>query len=235
MSSVKFSTPQQGFSLIEMAIVLVILGMLLGGMLMPLSSQREVSQRQATERQLQEIRNALIGFAQANNRLPCPAILGNGAAAPAVGACPDPVATGATYVPFAALGVQGTIINGNLVDVWQQPIRYRLANPAPGAWVYANSPIPSALATTTVLLPYFRICSDINPCPSPAPTLIAGSVVAVVFSTGNNDHADSAGELQNQSLASNDFVQRTLEQNFNDIVVWISQPTLIYELSKSSQ
>ena len=227
MSSVKFSTPQQGFSLIEMAIVLVILGMLLGGMLMPLSSQREVSQRQATERQLQEIRNALIGYAQANNRLPCPTISGTGAAASVAGACP----VGGTYVPYGALGIQGTIINGNLVDVWQQPIRYRLANPAPVAWVYANSPIPSALAAATVPLPYFQICAAAGACP----VADAGNVVAVVFSTGSNDHVDSVGEIQNKSLATNNFVRRTLELNFNDIIVWISQPTLIYELSQNGQ
>lgn len=227
---------QQGFSLIEMAIVLVILGMLLGGILMPLSSQREVSQRQATERQLQEIRNALIGYAQANNRLPCPAMLGAGAVIPTAGAC-GPTATPAVYLPYAALGIQGTILNGNLVDVWQQPIRYRLANPAPGAWAYAITPIPLVPATATVPMPYFQICARAGVCP--AVDIIAREVVAVVFSAGDIDHTDSAGETQNKNpppnVNANGFVRMTLQQDFNDIIVWISHPTLIYELSKTSQ
>jgi prepilin-type N-terminal cleavage/methylation domain-containing protein len=223
--SVKYNQAksQQGFSLIEMAIVLVILGMLLGGLIMPLSSQREVSQRQATERQLQEIRNALIGYAQVNNRLPCPAASGAGAAPSMAVACAP-----GDFVPYTALGIRGTIIGGNLVDVWQHPVHYRLANPAPGAWAYAIA-IPTALAAA----PYFQICPA-----AACPVVDADSVVAVVFSTSDDALLPSADELQNINPATNDFVRRTLDHglnNFNDIVVWISQPTLIYELSRAGQ
>jgi prepilin-type N-terminal cleavage/methylation domain-containing protein len=62
-----------GFSLTEMAVVLVIVGLLVGGMMMPLSAQTEFRQRQDTERYLADAREALLGFAIANERLPCPA------------------------------------------------------------------------------------------------------------------------------------------------------------------
>ncbi|MES2824439.1 MAG: prepilin-type N-terminal cleavage/methylation domain-containing protein [Pseudomonadota bacterium] len=251
MSSAEFypARPQQGFSLIEMAIVLVILGMLLGGLMMPLASQREVSQRQAAERQLQEIRNALIGFAQANNRLPCPAALGSDGVearvplAPAsatAGNCIAPLVN--NYVPYQILGIQGTIIGRNLVDVWQQPIRYRLAanvGPLPTStlWIYAKSPIP----TTLQVGPYFQICPAAGACP----TADATNVVAVIFSTGR-DGADiplstSPDQIQNRLGTTNNFIMRTPTEyhrtgiEFDDIVVWISQPTLIYELSRAGQ
>lgn len=233
--------PQQGFSLIEMAIVLVILGMLLGGLMVPLSSQREVSQRQATERQLQEIRNALIGFAQINNRLPCPAQINtNGVEARVLaginrGNCTFPNGV----IPFMDIGIQGTIINQNLVDVWQQPILYRLTSVAgpipPGtAWVYAKSPIPLAPAVTN--RPDFQICNTsvsatLLTCANTASTT-ATNVVAVVISTGENH--GSADEVENTDI-DRVYVMHSPTQNFDDVLIWISQPTLTYELSRAGQ
>ncbi len=203
---------------------------------MPLSSQREVSQRQDTERQLQEIRNALIGFAQANNRLPCPAAATDLGVAP-----PQPCLPGRDRIPHVTLGIQGTIINGNLVDVWQQPIRYRLANPAPGGWVYATPPIPTAPLFDTPLMPYLQICPAAGACPTPN----AVDVVAVIFSTGKDGPdvavSTSPDQVQNRLLATTNFVMRPPTEyvktglEFDDIVVWISQPTLIYELSRAGQ
>lgn len=64
---------QSGFTLMELAVVLMIVGLLLGGLLIPLSSQQDLQGRQATEKALADIREALIGFAVINGRLPCPA------------------------------------------------------------------------------------------------------------------------------------------------------------------
>lgn len=64
---------QSGFTIMELAIVLVIVALLLGGLLLPLSSQQDLQGRQATEKALTDIREALIGFAVINGRLPCPA------------------------------------------------------------------------------------------------------------------------------------------------------------------
>jgi len=64
---------QLGFSLMELAVVLVIVALLLGGLLVPFGTQRDVEFMRATEKSLVEIREALIGFAAINGRLPCPA------------------------------------------------------------------------------------------------------------------------------------------------------------------
>ncbi len=53
--------------------VLMIVGLLLGGLIVPLSAQMD--QRRATETQktLEEIKEALTGYAVINGQLPCPA------------------------------------------------------------------------------------------------------------------------------------------------------------------
>lgn len=67
------SSSCQGFTLMELTVVLVIVGLLLGGLLVPLSAQRDVDFAKATDKSLADIREALIGFAVINGRLPCPA------------------------------------------------------------------------------------------------------------------------------------------------------------------
>ncbi len=65
---------QSGFTLIEIAIVLVIVGLLLGGVLTPFTAQKEQERRVDAFDYLDEARDALLGYAIVNNRLPCPDI-----------------------------------------------------------------------------------------------------------------------------------------------------------------
>ena len=67
-----------GFTLAELAIVLVIVALLISGMLVPLSAQRDLLNTRETEKQLAEIKEALLGFAAAHGRLPCPDTNGDG-------------------------------------------------------------------------------------------------------------------------------------------------------------
>src|SRR5438552_1178196 len=63
----------KGFSLVELAVALAIIALLLAGALIPLSTQIDVRSGADTQRSMESIRDAIIGFAQANGRLPCPA------------------------------------------------------------------------------------------------------------------------------------------------------------------
>ena len=74
MAAMKSAVPRRltfarGFTLAEMAVVLVIVALLLAGMMLPISAQQDIRARQETEGTLNDIREALIGFAIANGRL----------------------------------------------------------------------------------------------------------------------------------------------------------------------
>jgi len=62
----------RGFTLIELAIVIFIIGLLLGGLLVPYATSVEQKNREQARKQLQEIQEALYGYAIVNGRLPCP-------------------------------------------------------------------------------------------------------------------------------------------------------------------
>ena len=68
----------RGFTLVELAIVLIILALLSGGLMMTLSSQVDQRSYRETQQQLQDIRDALLGYAASHPALdgkpylPCP-------------------------------------------------------------------------------------------------------------------------------------------------------------------
>ena len=67
-----YSKKNLGFTLVELAIVIVIIGLLLSAFLVPLSAQRELSARAETQNLLDQSKEALIGYALVNSFLPCP-------------------------------------------------------------------------------------------------------------------------------------------------------------------
>ena len=118
---------QQGFTLVELAIVLVIIGVLLGGFIGTLASRIESTQRSNAQNQLEDIKNALIGYASAEGRLPCPSLTNSiGQEAPnGGGAC----TTLYGFVPGRTLGLAGSYNRDNLLlDTWGNPIRYSVTN-----------------------------------------------------------------------------------------------------------
>jgi prepilin-type N-terminal cleavage/methylation domain-containing protein len=64
-------TTQRGFTLIEMAIVLVIITILIGGLAMPLSAQIQARRIAETNRTLEEAREAIIGYAMSHTTSTC--------------------------------------------------------------------------------------------------------------------------------------------------------------------
>ena len=93
----------KGFSLIELAIVLVVIGLLVGGGLVALQVATERDSRSQQQRQLADVRDALYGYAVAEGRLPCPADLDDPDGEGVTDGDECTLTTGA--LPWAELGV----------------------------------------------------------------------------------------------------------------------------------
>jgi prepilin-type N-terminal cleavage/methylation domain-containing protein len=106
----------RGFSLVEMAVVLVIVGLMLGGLLAPLSTQVEQRRVSDTQKGLEEAREALTGFALRNGYLPCPAVSASNGLEDRTGPnCSGGKRQG--LLPWATLGVAK-------LDSWGRIYRY---------------------------------------------------------------------------------------------------------------
>jgi len=227
---------QHGFTLIEMAIVLMIVGLLLGGMLVPLSAQMDQRNSTDTQKSLAEIKEAIIGYALVNGRLPCPASsTSNGVESPAGGGNCSNFNDG--FVPAATLGITSAVDNqgntGFAVDAWGNRIRYAVTS-----WSSTTPPLNKVFTTTngmsavgiSNLSPNLLVCSTASASSSScsvANSALTASpgVPAVIYSTGKNNGAGS-DETEN---ADNDpvYVSHTPAPTFDDLVVWISPNILL--------
>jgi prepilin-type N-terminal cleavage/methylation domain-containing protein len=70
--SMTIKNKNNGFSLIELAMVLFILSLMMGSFLTPLATSLEQRDREKTNELLEEVRESLIGYALVNGHLPCP-------------------------------------------------------------------------------------------------------------------------------------------------------------------
>jgi prepilin-type N-terminal cleavage/methylation domain-containing protein len=118
-----FRNKQSGFTLIELAVVLVIVGLLIGSLIGSITSRIETTRRDNTIKKLEEVKLAIFGYAAAEGRLPCPATAISGGEEQPVGggAC----VTLYGFVPGRTLGLSGVYNRDNLlIDSWGNPFRY---------------------------------------------------------------------------------------------------------------
>lgn len=241
--------PSSGFTLVEMAVVLVIVGLLLGGMLLPLSTQLDLEGNRKTTAELAEIKEALLGFAVINGRLPCPA--DNTTDGQEVGQTNGVCNTYQGFLPAATLGITPTDNQGYAIDYWgnnnsnhSSRIRYALSND--------NSPIPNTTSAyrfnsqiSLTLSPNdLKVCASSTgitktACGTSSASLTSNStVVAVIYSLGKNGYTGGKDKRydENANLHEDDtnyvFVSHEVTDNtetsneFDDQLVWISFPVL---------
>lgn len=114
----------QGFSLIEMALVLVVVGLMMGGIMGALGPQLDHKKVRDTQERIKQASEAIMAFAIANRRLPCPASAtssGNEQLIGDVGACAN---FNGGFVPARTLGLGERGPSGVMQDAWGFGIRY---------------------------------------------------------------------------------------------------------------
>lgn len=116
----------RGFTLLEITVVLLIIGLMIAGLFAPLETQFEARDRRQTQTLLDDIQTALLGHALTHGRLPCPDTDGDGLSNPpwnplepvSSGSCAQSVGT----LPWSELGVPGT-------DAWGNRYTYAVSQP----------------------------------------------------------------------------------------------------------
>ena len=223
------SSRQRGFTLVEMAVVLVILGLFLGGLILPLSAQMEQRDRTITLKTLGEVREALIGYALSNRYLPCPdskAIPDGIEDTRVAGACPQPEGT----LPWQTLGVERT-------DAWTHYLHYRVT-PA-----FSNNATLFSLSSTGAI----SVNSDTGE--------LTTNAVAVILSYGSNGFGAKStlqaspdndmqaptgtDELENTDLDAT-FISHTptpqgSANEFDDMLAWLPQSLLLNRMVLAEQ
>jgi len=115
----RVSRRHAGFSLIELSVTLFILTLLIGSILFPLTAQIDQSRVSRTERQLEQIKEALIGYAIINRNLPCPAVSSTNGTEDRTGmSCTGGKRVG--FLPWVTLGLDPA-------DAWDNLFRYSVA------------------------------------------------------------------------------------------------------------
>lgn len=258
---------QQGFTLIEIAVVFVILAAILAASIYPLGAQRESSKIASSKKQLSEISEAVYGFAIAQGRLPCPTLPNSGGLSlPANPATPPNAATNCQsyhgFVPSTTLGVDGSVnCDGLLLDAWNQPYRYSVTSVDNGAFGnagYDDFITPGEISNVGInnLAPDLQVCRNLDSnCPgSAAIDIVSSNAIAVIYSLGkprgtsNADEDENAGEttvasgcgLPNYATANDRFFyaaerREIVNQEFNDILVWLSPNILYAKLLQAGQ
>lgn len=228
----------QGFTLIELAMVLFILGLLLSSFLAPLAARVEQQERNNTQIQLDEIKEVLLGYVIRNGRFPCPdcRFAGEGTCIAAdvddgdedrnAGECKTEIGN----LPWNELGVYET-------DTWGQHFTYRVSED------FADDTDGAAGATgcldTTTLGISFSLCSDgdidvwnLEDNTDADFAIIATDVPAIVLSHGKN-YLDTPSVQEEENYedgsAGNNirtFVDKGYSEDategFDDMVIWIS-------------
>jgi len=201
-----YNKQHNGFSLIEMAIVLLITGILMGAGLSLLAVKQNAAQINLTQTHQEAIKQALINYLGQYKRLPCPATT------VAAGGIEDrsgsPCKQYSGIIPYATLGLDRSAA----LDGWENFIDYVVsptssATPPYNAWLYTYGTTGSTTVTTNPILAFWpsNTAGSLNVIGN---STLSG-IVAALISHGKNGYGafNTKGGKNDSSAAGTDELQ----------------------------
>jgi len=197
----------RGFTLVELAVVLFIVSLMLGGFLTPLSTRLEQQSRARTTDMLNDIEEALIGYAVINGRLPCPDCSKTGlnscGSATVNDGQEDLTGTSPNQICASAIGnLPWVDLQVDENDDWGRHFTYRVSLEFARE---SQDGTPASCGTPAVNVS-FEICSvgTINvynaytrsPTVYPTTALVAENIPAIVISHGSDGYEPSQTDQQ---------------------------------------
>ena len=227
----------RGFTLLETTLAILVLAILLAGLAVPLSTQVTLQRLAETRRQLDEAREAVLGFASAHGRLPCPATpssRGEERFAPGSdardGHC-EAFFDG--FLPAATLGLANLDDEGFVRDAWgakANRLRYAVHGGRPtggieNALTRVNglrlATMDAAGGATWLVICASGTSADSQGC-GPATLQLTRRAAFVVHSSGPNaPHEPPRGsdEARNRD-GDGVFVAREQGADYDDVLTW---------------
>lgn len=229
---------KKGFTLVEMAVVLVILGLMFGGLLVPLSAQIDQQRYTETRESLEEIKETLIGYALTHGHFPCPARSTSDGLEDRTGtSCTGGKRVG--ILPWAELGI-------NKNDGWNHLFRYSVTPAYSDSTKIIISPLTArdiTISTRDSSGNQQNLSNDID-------------IPVVIMSMGKNGawgYSDDGAQVIDVSATNTDedingngngksFFSRGYTENsaitggeFDDIVMWISPNVYLNRMVSAGQ
>lgn len=231
------------FTLVEVMVALVIMALMMSALTVPLAAHLNMRRQQETRRALEEAKEALLGFAAAHARLPCPASEGsNGLESFAVGGDATNGQCSNFFdglLPGASLGLSPLDSEGFVRDAWPGPrnrIRYAVfgdaaVNGVSNPLTRAGGMQMATLAGLGAASHYLVICSSgalATPAScGPASNQLTRRAALVLLSLGPNATASPpAGSDEARNIAGHSvFVHREASMvagnEFDDVLLWV--------------
>lgn len=239
----------RGFTLVELAIVLVIVGTLTRSLIVPFGEFVEERRVIATRARLEQVRAALIGHLVSQGALPCPlsaslvsagTMTAPSGASGTAGEAPD-CGRGSGLLPASIIGMPGPIaVNGALLDAWGRPLQYVVSladsraagNPQQADWTTVGELSAVGLTHLQADLVLCRLASA-DRCPRGA--LRTDTIAFVVLSTGA-DPTDRDVQIENLDGDTTFAIAPRSDidgYRFDDQLVWASRNELAYWLLRA--
>lgn len=224
----KLRTSSAGFSLIELTIVLIVIGLMLQAGVEPLGQRIEHKRRLEASDQLALVHQHLKAYWVSYARLPCPVqpLSSSGSG----NACHE--ANGG--LPANSLGIVGHVNSaGALLDPWNKPLSYSVSlsdvdvaeNPNSPDWLTSET---LSTVNFTHLVADLSVCREALAGTCSRASEAANDIAVVVISSGLYDTERERDNRNGDRNFINAPYSSAEDYAFDDQLIWLGRSELIY-------